>query len=210
MRPLTPLIIATLVGLASPAIASPKEDAHVVLIAWSEAYAARDHAALANLHAPLGHLRGMDDVRYISREAISEFYYFDADKTKAQSVTFVSHDCQIFDDGNFKDYLTGLCSGIYELKQTLTSGETIVRPARFSMALVVEDNRWMIYDHNTSWLPVVVAGCGASVPPDKAAIATGTSSQPVASLCSEPTKTGALGTLPLIKPVGATVTEPTK
>src|SRR3712207_2168562 len=103
MRTLIPVFVASLVGLASPVIASPEEDVRGVLKAWAEAYAARDHAALANLHEPLARVSGMDHVRYISREAIHEFYYFDVHKTKAQSVTFTSQQCQVFDDGNFKD-----------------------------------------------------------------------------------------------------------
>ncbi len=210
MRTLMPMVFASLVGLASPALASPEEEARVLLIAWSEAYAARDHTAMAELHSPLARIRAMDVIDYAGREAISEYYYFDAHRAKAQSVDNASYDCQVFNGGIFPNHRTGLCFGTYSLTQTFASGETRVRPARFSMALVIEDNRWMIYDHHTSWLPAVVADCGTSVPPDKAALASSTSDPAASALCSDTVKTGSLGPVPHVVPVGATMVAPAK
>jgi hypothetical protein len=189
MRITLPILIASAMGLTSPLLASPGEqEASVVLVAWSEAYASRDHVGMARLHQADARLRGMDNATHLGREAIKEFYYFEGERAQAQSVTFTSQTCQTFNDGNFKDYLTAVCAGTYELKQVLRSGETRVRPAQFRMALVPENNLWVIYDHVTTWLPAVVADCGTSIPPEKLTVGSSTSNPNLSSVCGEVAK----------------------
>jgi len=204
MRILATTALASLIGLVSPAHASPEEEARVVLIAWSEAYAARDHAAMADLHGPFARVRGMDVATHMGG-AIEEFYYFEGQRAKEQSASVPSYDCQVFDDGVFEGYQTGLCWGVYTLKQTLTSGETRVRPARFSMALVRENNRWLIHDHLTTWVPAIVAECGTSIPADKLTVASVVMGPVAADLCSGELKTGSVNKPSLVEPAAATL-----
>jgi hypothetical protein len=174
-----PIAVASVLAFAAPTNASPGEaEAHVVLTAWSEMLTAGDHAAVANLHSRLSRLQGADVADEVGRENIGRYY----SRTKTRSVEFGPHGCRVFDDGN------GLCSGVYTLRQTLPSGEDMVRPAQFSMALVVEDGVWMIYDHLTFWLPRTVADCGVSIPLEKRALLTASVSQAPADLCGSVAK----------------------
>jgi ketosteroid isomerase-like protein len=201
MRSLASMVAASLFGLASPALALSEADAQVVLIAWSEAYASRDHAAIASLYAPDARLRGMDLFTHLGPTAISEFFYWEAQKATAQSMSITGQSCQVFNDGNFKDDLTAVCAGTYELRQTLTSGETRLRPAQFSMALVPQQNLWVIYDHVTTWMPAVVAQCGTTISPEKLAVGSSQPTPNVAGLCGDVVKPSAL----LVAPVAASL-----
>jgi ketosteroid isomerase-like protein len=169
MRVLTLTIAAAIFSLSSPALALSQDDADLVLVAWSDAYASRDHVQAAQVYGADARLRGMDNSTHIGREAMTEFYYWEAQRAQAQSVSFTARNCQVFDDGNFKNYLSALCAGTYELKQTLPSGETHIRPAQFSMALVSENNSWVIYDHVTTWSPAAAA---ATAPDSTSSITT--------------------------------------
>ncbi len=130
---------------ATPALAqaTPEE----ALQAWATAYAAMDGEKSAAVYAPDARLWGTASrAQTVGRDAIRDYFNAGRQNLKSRVVTIGDHATRIF--GN-----AAVASGHYSFENTRADGSSTTRAARFSMAIVNQNGRWVIVDHHSSVLP---------------------------------------------------------
>jgi uncharacterized protein (TIGR02246 family) len=144
---LTLLTFIALLGLASPAWSSEKEDVAAAAARWAEAFAADTPDRIVALYDREAVLWGtLSPQRRDNPEAIRDYMVNAFKALPEHRVSFGDHLIRVYGE-------TAINTGYYTFTYK-KDGESKSLPARYSFVYVKRNGQWMIVDHHSSAMPV--------------------------------------------------------
>lgn len=138
---LSKILCVALTLAATPALASPAEEASAVVDQWSTTYSANDRDALVKLYAPDALLLGTTDpVATRGTEAIRE--YFAALDKGGRRNTIQEKNVIVLGENAV------VVAGFYDFSRK--EQDYAPRPSRFTFVVVRRDGKWVIAHHHSS------------------------------------------------------------
>jgi uncharacterized protein (TIGR02246 family) len=139
------IFAAVMVLLPVDAIAGPAEDAAAVMDRWIAVFNEDNADLISALYAPDALLHGISSPRlYIGREAIRE--YFGNFRGNSKNAAVTERHVKVLSDG------VVLIIGFYKF-DVLLNGQSVPRPARFTLVLAKHGGGWLITHDHSSMLP---------------------------------------------------------
>ena len=141
------VLVLALVSLMAPVVtlAAPQDDVTAAMRAWAEAYNSRDPQKIQALYAPDAVFWGTSSPTLRDTPALIGEYFKNSPSQPNARVELGDFKVRVWGD-------TAASTGSYTFTD-MRDGQTVRRPARFSLVFHRQNGRWMIVDHHSSSVP---------------------------------------------------------
>jgi uncharacterized protein (TIGR02246 family) len=126
-------------------VAAPQADVTPATRAWADAYNTRDPQKIQALYAPDAVFGGTSSPTLRDTPALIGEYFKNSPSQPNSRVELGDFKVRVWGD-------TAASTGSYTFTD-MREGQTVRRPARFSLVFHRQNGRWMIVDHHSSSVP---------------------------------------------------------